>query len=126
MVTPAPRGLISYQLNSTVARRALSAFVVLFVGGNLQIIADRPDILPFVDNSVVGRYRFATTPFVGDSTRSAGNSILRDPLTAVFGVSLDFFTSNAFIDIWVTDALGVPVNLVNNQGFTFSLLIRDS
>ena len=91
----------------------------------LQIVTGRTDILPFVDNSVVGRYRFAQTPFLTDQSSALGVTLLRDPLTPVFAVSADV-GGGSFVDFWVTDLLGVPVNLVNGQGFNFGLIIRDS
>lgn len=118
-------GLIAYDLRATQSRLALHTIQVLRGAGGVAVTTPRTSILPYVGNTVAGRYRFTQSEFITSGTAWLGVTLLRDPATAVFEVSIDPLSDPDFVDVWVTVA-GVATNLAVGQGFAFSLAVRDS
>lgn len=101
---------------------------MLFRGaGGVEVTTPRTSILPYVGNTVVGRYRFTSSDFIGEPGAGAaftGLVAFRPTASAVFELAVD--PSNAgFIDVLVTIG-GVATNLAVGQGFALSLVVRDS
>lgn len=81
-----------------------------------------------MSNPAVGTYRFKATPFLTEQVTIPGIAVARAAATPAFAVALDTFTNTGigFVDVLVTDMTGAPVDLADEQGFSISLLLRDS
>lgn len=131
-MTPAPRpaGLISYDLRSTVSRRAVHTITVIqadALPAQPGVLTARADVMPFIGRTGVGVYKFAVSRFMIEQT-TLGILKLNTAGLPLFDVFFDPFTStpNNEIDVLVFDALGAPYDLQQGQGFNVSLMVRDS
>lgn len=118
-------GIIAYDMRATQSRLAFHTITLSRGAGGIEVTTPRTSVLPYLNNAVVGRYRFTSSDFVGETgTAFTGLLMLRPTATAAFEVAID--PSNAgFIDVLVTVG-GVATNLAVGQGFSLSMVVRDS